>query len=44
MNSKMLADFQIWINVALIIFQRFDAYLNEPIEIGELIKLANKSN
>ena len=28
----------------LIKFQRVDVYLNEPIEIDELIKLANQSN
>ena len=28
----------------LIIFQPVDAYLNEPIEIEKLIKLANQSN
>ena len=28
----------------LITFQRVDVYLNEPIEIGELIKLTNQSN
>ena len=28
----------------LIKFQRADFYLNEPIEIDELIKLANQSN
>ena len=28
----------------LITFQRVDVYLNEPIEIDELIKLANQSN
>ena len=28
----------------LITFQQADAYLNEPIKIHELIKLANQSN
>ena len=28
----------------LITFQRVDVYLNEPIEIDKLIKLANQSN
>ena len=28
----------------LVTFQQVDVYLNEPIKIHELIKLANKSN
>ena len=28
----------------LIIFQRFDVYLNQPIEIVEQIKFTNQSN
>ena len=31
-------------NKLLTTFQRVDVYLNEPIEIDELIKLANQSN
>ena len=44
-SEHFLSYFIIDNNYKLLIkFQRADVYLNEPIEIDELIKLTNQSN
>ena len=44
MKTNIYGDFQICISVPLITFQQVNVYLNEPIKIHELIKLAIQSN